>query len=126
MISRHWIVAIALLMLTGCAVGPNYKRPPVTVPGTYRGLAADTDPQATASLGDEKWWTVYQDEQLQALIREAEKMLGMLKGADLRDADGLDGVQPGCRWPAGPSGGPRHRPHADLPAHAERPVPHHR
>ena len=71
MISRPWIVAIALLMLTGCAVGPNYKRPPVTVPGTYRGLAADTDPQATASLGDEKWWTVYQDEQLQALIREA-------------------------------------------------------
>ena len=71
MISRHWIVAIALLMLTGCAVGPNYKRPPVTVPGTYRGLAADSDPQATASLGDEKWWTVYQDEQLQALIREA-------------------------------------------------------
>src|SRR5437879_1185800 len=71
MISRHWIVVIALLMLTGCAVGPNYKRPPVTVPGTYRGLAADTDPQATASLGDEKWWTVYQDEQLQALIREA-------------------------------------------------------
>ena len=68
MISRHWIVAIALLMLTGCAVGPNYKRPPVTVPGTYRGLAADTDPQATASLGDEKWWTVYQDEQLQALV----------------------------------------------------------
>ena len=71
MISRPWIVAIALLMLTGCAVGPNYKRPSVTVPGTYRGLAADTDPQATASLGDEKWWTVYQDEQLQALIREA-------------------------------------------------------
>jgi multidrug efflux system outer membrane protein len=71
MISRHWIVAIALLMLTGCAVGPNYKRPPVTVPGTYRGLAADSDPQATASLGDEKWWTVFQDEQLQILIREA-------------------------------------------------------
>jgi multidrug efflux system outer membrane protein len=71
MISRHWIVAIALLMLTGCAVGPNYKRPPVTVPGTYRGLAADSEPQATSSLGDEKWWTVYQDEQLQALIREA-------------------------------------------------------
>jgi outer membrane protein, multidrug efflux system len=71
MISRHWIAAIALLMLTGCAVGPNYKRPPVTVPGTYRGLAADSDPQATASLGDEKWWTVFQDEQLQILIREA-------------------------------------------------------
>src|SRR6266436_3728413 len=71
MIGKHWIVAIALLILTGCAVGPNYKRPPVTVPGTYRGLAADADPQAIASLGDEKWWTVFQDEQLQVLIREA-------------------------------------------------------
>jgi outer membrane protein, multidrug efflux system len=71
MISRHWIVAIALLMLTGCAVGPNYKRPPVTVPGGYRGLAPDIGQQTIASIGDEKWWTVFQDEQLQALIREA-------------------------------------------------------
>ena len=71
MISRHWIVAIALLMLTGCTVGPKYRRPPVTVPGTYRGLPSDSDPQTIASLGDEKWWTVFQDEQLEALIREA-------------------------------------------------------
>jgi outer membrane protein, multidrug efflux system len=71
MIRKHWIVAIALLMLTGCAVGPNYKRPPVTVPGGYRGLAPDSGPETLASIGDEKWWTVFQDEQLQALIREA-------------------------------------------------------
>jgi multidrug efflux system outer membrane protein len=71
MISKHWLIAVALLLLTGCAVGPNYKRPPVTVPGEYRGLAPDNGPQAAASLGDEKWWTVFQDEQLQALIREA-------------------------------------------------------
>ena len=71
MISRLWIVAIALLMLTGCAVGPNYKRPPVTVPGGYRGLAPESGPETAASIGDEKWWTVFQDEQLQALIREA-------------------------------------------------------
>ena len=71
MISRHWIVAIALLMLTGCTVGPNYKRPPVTVPGGYRGLAPDSGQETVASLGDEKWWTVFQDERLQALIRES-------------------------------------------------------
>ena len=70
MISRYWLIAIALL-LPGCTVGPKYRRPPATVPGTYRGLAPDSDPQTTASLGDEKWWTVFQDEQLQALIREA-------------------------------------------------------
>lgn len=71
MSGRHWLIAIALLMLTGCTLGPKYKRPQVTVPDTYRGLAPDAGPQTATSLGDEKWWTVYQDPQLQALIREA-------------------------------------------------------
>ena len=71
MIGRRWIVAVALLLLTGCAVGPNYKRPPVTVPDGYRGVAPDAGPETAASIGDEKWWTVFQDQQLQALIREA-------------------------------------------------------
>jgi multidrug efflux system outer membrane protein len=60
-----------LLLGTGCTVGPNYKRPPVTVPDTYRGLAPDAAPPSSVSLGDEKWWTVFQDQQLQGLIREA-------------------------------------------------------
>ena len=68
---KRWLVAIAFLMLTGCTLGPKYKRPQVTVPDTYRGLAPDASPQTVASLGDEKWWSVYQDTQLQALIREA-------------------------------------------------------
>jgi multidrug efflux system outer membrane protein len=61
-----------VLSLTGCVVGPNYKRPIVNTPGTYRGLtdaeAASTTP---ASLGDQKWWEVFQDQQLQQLIRTA-------------------------------------------------------
>jgi outer membrane protein, multidrug efflux system len=75
---------------TGCAVGPNYKRPTVDVPGTYRGSTDDTtrnpdtqqqpgqaEPvkteQTTTSLGDAKWWEVFQDPQLQSLIRTALK-----------------------------------------------------
>src|ERR1700722_15864059 len=55
----------------GCTtVGPNYKRPPVTVPDTFRGQAAE-EPQPAASLGDAKWWDVFQDEELQALVRAA-------------------------------------------------------
>jgi multidrug efflux system outer membrane protein len=68
---RVWLIFVALLTLLGCKVGPNYKRPPVTVPGDYRGLAPDAGQQTNASIGDEKWWTVFQDERLQALIREA-------------------------------------------------------
>jgi multidrug efflux system outer membrane protein len=64
-------VAALLVLLTGCTVGPNYKRPPVSAPDTYRGLAPDSGPQTAASFGNEKWWTVFQDPQLQSLIREA-------------------------------------------------------
>jgi multidrug efflux system outer membrane protein len=71
MTSRHWVVVLAFLMLTGCKVGPKYQRPPATVPDGYRGLAPDASQQTAASLGDEKWWTVFQDQQLQELIREA-------------------------------------------------------
>jgi len=71
MIRLRPLLAIVFLLLTGCMVGPKYKRPPVTVPDAYRGLAPDAGPQAAASLGDEKWWMVFQDLQLQGLIREA-------------------------------------------------------
>jgi len=76
--------------LTGCTVGPNYKRPPVSVPEAYRQPADDrsTNPptqppgpaagatttggqKAPASLGDEKWWEVFEDKELQGLIRTA-------------------------------------------------------
>ena len=58
--------------LTGCTVGPNYKKPTVNTPTVYRGLtpeeAAKNDP---TSLGDEKWWEVFQDDQLKQLIKTA-------------------------------------------------------
>ena len=60
-----------VLMLSACTVGPNYKRPKVNSPDSFRGLAAGAGPPTSVSLGDEKWWEVFQDSQLQALIREA-------------------------------------------------------
>ena len=71
MIGRRWFIAMALTLLTGCKVGPNYKRPTINAPDAYRGLAPDAAPQTTASIADEKWWTVFDDQQLQALIRKA-------------------------------------------------------
>src|SRR5215813_261239 len=68
---KQWLAAITLFSLTGCLVGPNYKRPPVTSPDAYRGLAPNTPPQTAASFGDEKWWTVFNDPQLQTLIHTA-------------------------------------------------------
>jgi outer membrane protein, multidrug efflux system len=79
---------LALSGLVGCAVGPNYKRPSVDVPATYRsttdGSVANEASQlqeakpkqppvesAKPSFGDEKWWEVFEDRQLQGLIRTA-------------------------------------------------------
>jgi outer membrane protein, multidrug efflux system len=88
----------------GCTVGPDYRRPKVDVPGTYREAAArqpaepegsaqqasapgsgpspqaaqagdklpeQATPAAAQSFGDQKWWDVFQDPQLQRLIRTA-------------------------------------------------------
>jgi multidrug efflux system outer membrane protein len=71
MLRLRWLTAVVFLALTGCMVGPKYKRPPVTVPDTFRGIAPDAGPQTATSIGDEKWWEVFQDPQLQGLIREA-------------------------------------------------------
>jgi multidrug efflux system outer membrane protein len=60
------------LVLSGCTVGPNYRRPTVAVPPTYRGLAPDGTAQTeTGTIGDQKWWDIFQDEQLRTLIRTA-------------------------------------------------------
>jgi outer membrane protein, multidrug efflux system len=62
----------AALVLSGCTVGPNYRRPTVAVPPTYRGLAPDGTAQTeTATFGDQKWWDIFQDDQLRTLIRTA-------------------------------------------------------
>lgn len=53
----------------GCAVGPKYQRPDVPVPSAYRG---GTEPAASAeSLGDAQWFTLFDDPELQKLIRTA-------------------------------------------------------
>jgi outer membrane protein, multidrug efflux system len=63
-------IVVTSIWAASCAtVGPSYKRPPVTVPDTFRDEAAE--PQPAASLGDAVWWEVFQDEELQALVRAA-------------------------------------------------------
>ncbi len=72
----------AFTLLTGCLVGPNYKRPQINAPATYRGATPDlTGSASAASLGDEKWWSVFQDEELQKLIRT-----GLFQNFDVRIA----------------------------------------
>ncbi len=66
---KQAIAAILAISLTGCAVGPNYKRPQVAVPETFRGSPPATP--APPSLADTKWDALFGDDTLNQLIRTA-------------------------------------------------------
>ena len=64
------VVATAVLagaLIAGCAIGPDYKRPAVAEPPTFRGQET---PEAV-SFADAPWWEVFQDPILKTLIQEA-------------------------------------------------------
>jgi multidrug efflux system outer membrane protein len=68
---RARAVALSVfLLLAGCSVGPDYKRPELSIPTEFRGRAPDA-PTGAESLGDVGWWQIFQDETLQSLIRAA-------------------------------------------------------
>ncbi|HEY7163897.1 MAG TPA: efflux transporter outer membrane subunit [Candidatus Binatia bacterium] len=75
--SRLSLITAALLV-TGCMLGPDYKRPTTEIPPQFR---AAMTPDSVASLADLKWFEVFQDEHLQDLIRVA-----LAQNYDLRDA----------------------------------------
>ncbi|HMD40749.1 MAG TPA: efflux transporter outer membrane subunit [Candidatus Acidoferrum sp.] len=61
-------------LLAGCMVGPNYHRPAVQPPTAFRDLSDNPQAQAqVASYADLPWWQVFQDPQLQELMRVALK-----------------------------------------------------
>jgi multidrug efflux system outer membrane protein len=76
-----WIPAVLLAaVLAGCTVGPNYHRPAVQTPSSFR-APTPMPPNESASLADLKWFEVFKDEKLQELERTA-----LVQNYDLRDA----------------------------------------
>jgi len=72
--AKSLIVILGCGSLAGCMVGPNYHRPAVQTPAMYRDLSQNPQSQAqVASYADLPWWQVFQDPQLQELIRTALK-----------------------------------------------------
>jgi outer membrane protein, multidrug efflux system len=66
-------LASVTALLAGCTVGPKYQRPAVKTPESYYNLppgqTANGQAAGGPSLGDERWWAVFKDEELQKLIR---------------------------------------------------------
>jgi len=74
-----------LLLLTaslyaGCAVGPNYHRPKIEAPSSFR-ASVPLPAREAASIADLKWFEVFKDAELQSLVATA-----LQRNYDLRDA----------------------------------------
>jgi multidrug efflux system outer membrane protein len=69
---RKIAASMLVFLITGCKVGPNYKRPVLATLDQYRGVAPDLSNQpGTQPFAEMQWETVFQDEVLRALIKEA-------------------------------------------------------
>ena len=75
---RGFLLALTLLLAGACTLGPDYRRPEVTLPSMFRGLDP-TAPGGPGSLADVAWWRLFEDEALQTLIR-----IALVENYDLR------------------------------------------
>lgn len=71
----------ALLLLAGCAVGPDYRRPTLELPATWSAASGSAGAATPANQSGERWWSLYGDPVLERLVDEA-----LLNNANLQVA----------------------------------------
>jgi multidrug efflux system outer membrane protein len=71
-IIHHFIIIVIIIFLTGCALGPNFKKPQVETPVEYRdtdSLIIDT--LRVDTLTNLKWWELFGEPVLDSLVKYA-------------------------------------------------------
>jgi outer membrane protein, multidrug efflux system len=73
-----FVSVVLSMLLTSCAMGPDYVRPKVPVPDSYRMAASAEETRSIANL---RWWELLRDEELQKLVR-----IALIENKDLQQA----------------------------------------
>jgi outer membrane protein, multidrug efflux system len=85
-IIRPFFIYVFLILLSGCAVGPDFEVPSSQVPGNWNGGAVEDKalgaPSSEKDLAD--WWKVFNDPELSFLIQRAVSSNLDLKKAEAR------------------------------------------
>jgi len=71
-LSIHGLLALAVLQLTGCTVGPKYHTPAVPAPPAYKEVGDWKPAQPNDQNLGGSWWTIFQDPQLDALEQQID------------------------------------------------------
>jgi multidrug efflux system outer membrane protein len=65
-ITKYILITLAIsLLATSCKLGPDYKRPEIVTAEKYRFTASND------SIGDTQWWTMFNDSDLDTLVKYA-------------------------------------------------------
>ncbi|MBL8523489.1 MAG: efflux transporter outer membrane subunit [Betaproteobacteria bacterium] len=86
-------VTVSLALLTGCAIGPDYKRPAVEVGTAYKEMTDWKPAEPKDELIRGKWWEVFADAELNALAAQINVSNQSLKAAEARYRQAVAGVQ---------------------------------
>lgn len=101
--ARRTVLRVGLVMAlsSGCMVGPDYKRPTVPAPSSYRGVSGQPVTPDVASFGDAKWWDAFQDDALRDLIRSAlqQNYDVRIAAARILEARARLGITRADQWP---------------------------
>src|SRR5215472_11574155 len=91
--NRFFLIAMAALFSTGCAVGPNYKRPAAPQVGDYTSVPVTTTSSTPNVTGGEAqhvvegqkiagdWWTLFHSKPLNDLVERSLKANPNIKAA---------------------------------------------
>jgi NodT family efflux transporter outer membrane factor (OMF) lipoprotein len=67
---RLWLLNMILMVLVGCSVGPDYTRPDVTVPASFKELQGWREARPRDQEIKTKWWEAFEDSKLNGLIEQ--------------------------------------------------------
>ncbi|MCC6264114.1 MAG: efflux transporter outer membrane subunit [Bryobacterales bacterium] len=66
-----FILPLTAMLLVGCAIGPNYKRPAVEAPTAHRGTGGAQAAPAGSSLAETPWPSLFNDAEITGLVETA-------------------------------------------------------
>jgi efflux transporter, outer membrane factor (OMF) lipoprotein, NodT family len=75
------VIPAVLVFTASCTLGPNYRRPSVAIPSTFRDVTGTATQAESASLADTQWFDLFRDDTLTQLVRTA-----LVQNFDLRIA----------------------------------------
>lgn len=77
-------VLLISVFISGCAMGPDYKRPEAAAPAQYKELAGWREAQPRDAVPRGPWWTLFEDAELDALMKRVELSNQSIRAAEAR------------------------------------------